>query len=179
MHVTVEAPARDLHVGAQDVMKAYQVLSDCRRAHELLEHEADAQSFRVLFVAAVTLCRAVGHVLHKVDARERPELAERIATWWRDVKSNPNENRIFHGFIEQQRNLVLKEYEFRHDDSNQTLIVLPSAESFTLDELVFCPITEGEYTGEDCRDILAEAISWWEAQLCQIENGKPQQGSCS
>ena len=151
-------------------MKAHQVLSDCKHAYDLLEHETDPQSFRVLFVAAVTLCRAVGHVLYKVDACERPELAERIATWWRDVKSDVNGNRIFHGFIEQQRNLVLKEYKFSHDDSGQTLIVQPSAEWFTLDELVFCPIIDGEYSGEDCRDILAEAIHWWESQLRQIEN---------
>lgn len=155
-------------------MKAHQVLSDCKRAHDLLEHETDAQTFRILFVAAVTLCRAVGHVLHKVDVLECPELAERIAAWWNEVKSKREEHKIFYGFIEHQRNLILKEYEFTHDNSNQTLIVMPSVQPVVLDELLFCPIVDGEYAGEDCRDILAEAIRWWDLQLSKLEDGQPQ-----
>ncbi len=150
-------------------MRARQVLDDCRKAHSLLEHEDDPQTFRILFVAAVTLCRAVGHVLDKVDAKEDPRLKESVQSWWRELNSDTTKNTIFHNFIDQQRNNILKEYDFAHDDHEQKLMVLPSMELFSLGELLFCPIEEGEYAGEDCRDILHDAILWWDEQLKKLE----------
>jgi len=150
-------------------MKAKQVLEDCRRAHSLLELETDPQIFRILFVSAVTLCRAVGHVLDKVDSREHPELEVPVKNWWNNLNSDKTKNTIFHNFIEQQRNNIVKEYVFSHDDQDQPIIVLPEMEAFTLDELLFCPITDGEFAGEDCRDILNEAIKWWDEQLTKLE----------
>jgi len=151
-------------------MKARQVLDDCRKAHSLLEHEDDPQTFRILFVSALTLCRAVGHVLDKVDTKEDPRLKESVQRWWSELNSDKTKNAIFHNFIDQQRNSILKEYHFTHDDHAQAIIVLPSMESFSLGELLFCPIIDGKYAGEDCRDILYEAIQWWAEQLDRLEN---------
>ena len=43
------------------------VLEDCRLALQLLEEETDLRRWRLHWVAAVALVRAVGHVLEKVD----------------------------------------------------------------------------------------------------------------
>ena len=151
------------------MLKARQVLADCRKAHSLLDCESDPQNFRILFTAAVSLCRAVGHVLSKIDAAENPSIARQIEGLWKEVKTQREKHRIFHDFIERQRNLVLKEYEFLHVDSPQT-VTIPSGEAFVLDDLLFCPVSDGEYAGVDCRDLLAEAIEWWETMLNVIES---------
>ena len=44
-----------------------------------------------------------------------------------------------------------------------------NTEAFTLDDNLFCPIADGPYAGEDCRDVLEEAIAWWDTQLALIE----------
>jgi len=150
-------------------LKARLVLEDCRKAHSLLEEATDPQTFRILFVSAITLCRAVGHVLDKVDSKEGPTLKDAIGLCWEDVQKNKEEHLIFHGFINKQRNLVLKEYQFSHDDSDQKIVVLPQMEEFLLGERLFCPITEGDYAGQDCRDILSDAIGWWESRLTKVE----------
>jgi hypothetical protein len=47
--------------------------------------------------------------------------------------------------------------------------VLAGGDVHELDENLFCPLTEGSFAGEDCRDILEQAILWWEEQLATIE----------
>ena len=107
--------------------------------------------------------------MDKVDAKEDPHLKESVQNWWRELNSDTTKNTIFQNFIDQQRNNILKEYHFAHDDHEQKLMVLPSMELFSLGELLFCPIEEGKYAGEDCRDILHDAILWWDGQLKKLE----------
>jgi hypothetical protein len=38
-----------------------------------------------------------------------------------------------------------------------------------LDENLYRPMGAGKYEGEDGRDVLDLAISWWEAQLDEVE----------
>jgi hypothetical protein len=47
--------------------------------------------------------------------------------------------------------------------------IIASGQLFLLDKNLFCPITDGTFAGEDCRDILKDAIDWWEEQLQTIE----------
>lgn len=59
-----------------------------------------------------------------------------------------------------------------HDDrarDSLVLDVLAGDERHTLDENLFCPITEGTFAGEDCRDTLELAIEWWDRQLRDID----------
>ena len=58
--------------------KARKVLNDCRYAHELLELEENTGKFRLLWVSCSSLLRAVGHVLHKVDAESNTHLKRAI-----------------------------------------------------------------------------------------------------
>jgi hypothetical protein len=149
------------------MLKAYDVLHDCRVALELLESETRPDVFRVLWVAGVSLARAVGHVLHKVDA-ERDDATKRVVgIAYQSWQVNRSENAIFWDFIEEERNQVLKQYEIGFLAGPVDVVV--GAETFTLDDHLFCPVTDGPYAGEDCRDLLAEAIEWWSTQLAQIE----------
>jgi hypothetical protein len=114
----------------------------------------------------LALCRAVGHVLDKVDRHSSAALSEAIDAAWKRWSEDQQIHRIFWDFVEDGRNCVLKQYEFRFFSGPTTALV--GGQSFTLDDLLFCPTTDGYAAGEDCRDVLGEAISWWEAQLVHI-----------
>jgi hypothetical protein len=149
------------------IQKARSVLEDCKHAHALLEDEVRPDSFRVLWVAGIALARAVGHVLQKVDAAESGPLKKAVDQAYADWKNNREDNAIFWEFIEEERNRVLKQYEAGFFAG--PVDILAGEQIHTLDENLFCPITDGRFSGEDCRDVLAEAIKWWERQLAQIE----------
>jgi len=149
------------------VEKARSVLGDCKHALNLLQEEQHPDTFRVLWVAGVALARAVGHVLQKVDGAQSEAMKQAVASAYSSWKSDRAGNAIFWDFIEQERNQVLKQYEvgFFAGPVN----VVAGGEIHTLDEHLFCPITDGKFAGEDCRDLLEQAIEWWEQQLNDIE----------
>jgi hypothetical protein len=66
-----------------------------------------------------------------------------------------------------ERNQVLKQYEIGFFSGPVTLVA--GTEAATIDDNLFCPIAYGPYEGEDCRDVLQEAITWWKAQLSSIQ----------
>lgn len=149
-------------------MKARSVLEDCKHALNLLQEEQHPDTFRILWVAGIALARAVGHVLQKVDGEQSEAMKLAIASAYSSWKSDRAGNAIFWDFIEQERNQVLKQYEvvFFAGPVN----VVASGEIHTLGEHLFCPITDGKFAGEDCRDLLEQAIEWWEWQLNDIES---------
>ena len=124
-------------------------------------------SRREIWVAGVALARAVGHVLQKVDCEHDGTTKYAVASAYAAWKADKQANAIFWDFIEQERNQVLKEYELGF--LAEPIDVVAGAELHTLDEHLFCPIADGVFAGEDCRDILEQAITWWERQLSRIE----------
>ena len=153
----------------KESLVARDVLEDCEKALEMLQIEDSFDRFRVVWVAAIAQVRAVGHVLHKVDGERNPKLRKVIEESFADWKQNREENAIFWEFIENERNSVLKQYEFGFLFGPMGVIIPAEQEVVDLDEGLFCPILEGRYEGEDCRDILADAIEWWKNQLNVIE----------
>jgi hypothetical protein len=148
---------------------ARRVLADCRVATELLEEEADETRFRILWVAAVALLRAVGHVLKKVDATRSAILSRAVEEAYRTWKQNPAMHAIFWDFIDDERNRVLKQYELGFLSGPIVLSVEGAHELSVLQDNLFCPIADGVFAGEDCRDLLRDAIAWWETQLLNVE----------
>ena len=139
--------------------------------HRMMEVEIDPDQFRVLWVGALSLLRAVGHVLDKVDAVDPSLKASSSKSFkqWKDVSSG---HAIFTEFIEKSRNLALKEYEFLVDQQENVPVVVGDgvdAVDFSLVENLFRPLLDGYGAGEDCRDVYADAIDWWEKQLIAIE----------
>ena len=149
---------------------ARRVLSDLEAAWGMLETESDAERFRIIWVAAMALCRAVGHVLAKVDSHSSPELEKAIGQAYVSWQRDREQHRIFHRFIEDERNAVLKEYEIGFMSGRAAFTVLPGMTAATLSEELFCPLADGPYSGEDCRDVLAIAIGWWHVQLREIDH---------
>ena len=70
------------------------------------------------------------------------------ASW----KSDRQSNAIFWDFIEEERNQVLKQYEIGFFAGPVDIVA--DGQAYTIGEHLFCPITDGPFAGEDCRDIL-------------------------
>lgn len=151
---------------------ARRVLRDAELALDCLEQEQDSDRFRVLWVAAISLSRMVGHVLAKVESERSDLMRGIIERHWSEWRSNPTQHRVFHDFIEDERNRVLKEYEFGFLDGEIPVVTQSAgkAEAFLLENLLYCPITDGTFVGEDCRDMLRQGIEWWKSRLQEIED---------
>lgn len=150
-------------------VNARKVLRDLQTAHKLLELEQSVEGFRVLWVAAIALCRAVGHVLQKIDSDTSPQLKVAISQIYASWKADPEMHHIFFEFIEDEHNSVLKEYEFGFMSGAVDLVMLPDGSPANLSDNLFCPLSSGRFAGEDCRDVLELAHQWWNAQLTQID----------
>lgn len=161
--------------------RARLVLEDCRLALQLLEDETDLRKWRLHWVAAIALIRAVGHVLDKVDGKSPAiRMASRAAykRWTGDAR----EHEIFREFIEKERNIILKEYDFNLHPGEEVQVAIPvtlqrvsdgmiveAATVFPLNENIYRPLMDGCREGEDARDVLSEAIEWWEGELAAID----------
>lgn len=153
------------------MLSAQLVLADCRRAFDRLQEAESPDEFRVCWVAAVALVRAVGHVLHKVDGARHPRLGCAVAALYAEWRRNQEQHQIFWEFIEAERNSVLKLYEFGYESGPFPVTVAGEPEDVvTLEEGLYTPLAEGPFAGEDARDVLKDAITWWEQQLSRIES---------
>lgn len=152
---------------AEAIVKAHEVLADCQHSLDLLQDESNPDNFRILWVAGIALARAVGHVLQKVDGESNNRLRTAVDSAWASWKSDRSRNSIFWDFIEEERNQVLKQYEIGFFGG--PVNILAGDEVHTLDDNLFCPLSAGAFAGEDCRDVLEQAIRWWQQQLADIE----------
>ncbi len=142
-------------------------------ALEMLEVVEERDQVEVLWLAAITSLRAVGHVLDKTDKPNYPQSASVINQWWRELKASKalGENGIFHDFIDAERNDTIKEFCLHFSDDPQNVIVLQksdkgtTAHRFVLDDLLFIPMQDGPFVGEDIRDMISESIKWWKHQF--------------
>lgn len=161
---------------------ARQVLADCEAALSMLEADQDEVGWRVHWAAAVALVRAVGHVLHNVDGKTCPAAKAAIAEAFANWKADRDKHAIFHEFVEKERNNLLKQYHSDvHPLSEAMLAVDISLVSlrdgkpfslkdvFELDENIYRPMLDGYYVGDDARDVLSNAISWWKVELNAID----------
>jgi hypothetical protein len=93
-------------------MKAKEVLRDCTLAKwELTDaiKEGGQGTIKQKWVYCLTLLRMVGHVLSKKDSESHKEKANEIKALFNRKKVDA----IFKNFIEEERNLALKEYEVK------------------------------------------------------------------
>lgn len=155
---------------------AREVLIDCEIALEMLEEVEDLRRWRVLWAGSVALLRAVGHVLKKVDGAD-PRIGSAVDQRYRIWGSERQENAIFWDFIEEERNNVLKEYQFGVSlDEEIPLLVqsnTPNGETevgvLQLGENLYRPLLTDHGEGEDARDVYREALDWWQRELTTIE----------
>jgi hypothetical protein len=156
---------------------AREVLVDCALALEMLEEIEDLRRWRVLWAGSVALLRAVGHVLKEVDGAD-PRVGLAVDARYRIWLSEREENAIFWDFIEEERNNVLKEYQFGMSLDEEIPLLLhldnPNGETeggvFQLGENLYRPLLSGYSAGEDARDVYRVALDWWEREITTIED---------
>ena len=151
------------------MVESKRILEIAKIALEMLEKETDKQQFLVEYYAAVSALRSVGHVLDKVDKQHLQGEYSTIDEWWSGIKKNREKSPIFHEFIEKERNQLLKEGAVNMDEDGSGKYLLIDNMVFPMTELsedmVFVPIENGMYKGEDVRDVIKSAIDWWEEQF--------------
>ena len=156
---------------------ARKVLDDCKFILGKLEGETNDQQWRIHWVAVVTLLRAVGHVLVKVDG-EQDNVRQAADRLFREWKSDDPAHEIFRELIEKERNSVVKEYAIGISEGPVPVVIsfqdpvtggLSGYELEPIGENIYRPMMDGFYEGEDGRTLIELAIEWWEKQLDQID----------
>jgi len=164
--------------------KARIVLQDCKHAVAAHTLDLQAEELRVSWVSILALLRAVGHVLDKVDATSSAPMKAAIRSWWDKINASKPEPRIFWEFIEQERNEVLKVYEFgirrqlefdgpEHEGRPTRISVdLASAQGGKMtseDGEVVSHLRAGSFSGRPECEVAIEAIKWWDSVLDEID----------
>ena len=141
---------------------AQAVLADCRESHGELTDDLSGSVWRRRYFACVALLRAVGHVLHKVDAEVSDQHKSVIASWWQNQKDSRPEPAIFWSFIDDERNRFLKTYG---PIAGQNVTVFPGSNRKS--ETTFV-MKDGPFKDVDPRSLITKAIEWWEEELLEI-----------
>ena len=158
-------------------------LADCKCALADFINGANTQFQRSRWVALVTLLRTVGHVLDKVDYPDAPpEIQQRIKKAWEELKATEPEPRIFHEFIEAERNLVIKMYEIR---VRANITFKPGPAHLLIDwqpvqlggiggapTTIEAKMLGGTFKGRDLVELVREAITFWRDFLNKIDSEK-------
>jgi hypothetical protein len=158
-------------------LHAHAVLADCEAAFIELK-AATQETLRRRWFTTIALLRAVGHVLHKVDGEGSPELGAAVKKHFDDLKARKPEPRIFWGFIEKERNDVMKLYQFSVR-GNQTIgvqpgtigtITSPFGTTYAPESRFdVWPLIAGSFAGEQPFDVVQQAIDFWREGLDKIE----------
>ena len=107
-------------------------------------------------------------------SHRRTRLKRQIDTAWKKLFSSKAEPKIFWRFIDEGRNLVLKEYQL----GITTRVIAKGQllpEGVSTDQIPPKPpkieylISWGEYGGHPQKEILLEAIAWWKTYLDEID----------
>jgi hypothetical protein len=150
----------------KQTLKAWQPYSDCVSILFSLNHtdvvdgDEELPDWRIYWVAGIALLRAVGHVLAKSDALTSDKHRNEINKLWKRWREDPDDNIIFHNFIEKERNNILKTYTFGavlskiygHDSGDDSKYIVTYSD------------------GEDAFEMFREAVYWWRHQLMVLED---------
>lgn len=92
---------------------ARRMLHACLRARRDLEkNNVGGASWRNGWFAAIALLRGIEHALAKDDIGRSIYLAPAVDAAWDRWKADLHSSQIFFGFIDDERNMLLKEYKF-------------------------------------------------------------------
>lgn len=143
-------------------LRARVVLDDCRGALRDLRDGVQGDEWRRRWVTAVVLLRAVGHVLMKVDSQTDAGVRAASGKKWAALQKSKPDPKIFWQFIDDERNLILKEYVIRAGQGVTVNLAAEIAHSY--------PVHDGPFAGMDQREVIRIAIDWWNCYLGEVEN---------
>jgi hypothetical protein len=115
----------------------------------------------LIWVDTVACLRAVGHELEK-DAESDTRLKQ-AHRGWLNTRKKPNPP-IFWDFILKEADVELS-FEF----SGGSHAPQPPPPAPTSPPIHTYQMASGRFAGQDTRDLVREAIEWWEKQLDAIE----------
>lgn len=150
-------------------------LADAVIACGRLGHTAPSKAadWRVNYFAAIGLLRTVGHVLDKIDSKEWPEAALPIANAYARWKRKEGEDVIFKDFIEDERNLLVKEYRRGcepEDAVDCPVLTVDGRENHGISTIPVVFVEGGHFDGQPVESLLWRAIEWWMLELEAIED---------
>lgn len=156
---------------------AREALEDCRGALAELTDGVQGSQWRRRWITSIVLLRAVGHVLDNVDGLRSPEYRAAIDDWWKQLKASRPNPVIFWSLIDEERNTILKEYQTRAGQGVTVQLSGIEINQRTGEQKVDPPkpaifhyvMNTGPYAGMDQRDLIREAIAWWEQALNAID----------
>jgi hypothetical protein len=143
---------------------AREVLEDCRGAIDEIGGGIQGRAWRRRWVAAVVLLRTVGYVLGKIDINISQKYKHAIEVAWGQLNQSKPQPEIFWEFIEVERNNIIHEYEV---GAGQGATVHLGQDKPTEHHYL---VNTGPFAGRDQRDVLREAIAWWETYLDGIDH---------
>lgn len=169
--------------------KAREVLDWCRYGHQKMISNPTGPDWVLTWAGTIALLRAVGHALAHDDAKRDARLMNALGAWWAALEAAKPNPAIFWQFIERNKNLLLKEAELtvRQSIRDPSTITVkgdlsgrrgvqqppsqPEQKSPPLGPawIYTYQMTSGFFVGRDSRDLVGDAIEWWEKQLANIE----------
>lgn len=154
-------------------LKAREAWHDAKIVANLCENVQSFVLLRIYWLAFISTIRAVGHILEKRDSYESKEISDMTKELWEKWKIYKDENKIFWKFIREHRNRTLKEYDFDYyEDIDEINLLVKESDRIEVHQIstfMYCPLLSGFYAGEDIRDVMIEALEWWDKQLNDIE----------
>ena len=156
------------------------VLQDA--THALLRHtdQLQCEEFRISWFAVVGLLRTVGHALDKVDSCKSDGLGTAVAHKWKELTGSRPEPELFLGFIEHERNRLLKNYE--HGISRTLISRYSSGEKVMLFDAgnaqgailsngteIESYISDGPFAGRSEDEVGWDAVRWWHSYLDEVD----------
>lgn len=166
-------------------LKAELVVKDCAHALSKYDQTLQGVELRLSWWNIISLLRAVGHVLDKVDSKASLRHAQIIKQEFQTLKESKPEPAIFWLFIDSERNRFLKEYDHsirRQVSENPPLGKAGFKVSVHLDNIVGPPIgysgdnlyiesfiKEGPYKDRNELEVAKEAKDWWVSYLEKIK----------
>ena len=143
---------------------AREVLEDCRGAIDEIGGGIQGRAWRRRWVTAVVLLRTVGYVLAEIDVNISPKYKLAIEAAWARLKKSKSTAPIFWEFIDAERHNIIHQYEV---GAGQGITVYLGQNKPVENHYL---VNTGPFAGRDQREILREAIAWWEKYLDSIEH---------
>jgi hypothetical protein len=154
--------------------KAREALEWCRYGHQKMSSDPTGLEWVLTWAGTIALLRAVGHALVNEDAEIDARMKKAQHAWWDTLKATKPNPSIFWEFIERDRNLLLKEAELSVEPSANVFLsggTIPrhAPQPPPPPPIYTYKMKSGRFAGQDPRDLVRDAIKWWEEQLDDIE----------
>ena len=119
--------------------------------------------WRRRWTTVVVHLRVVLHALDKVDAAATHALRRALDERWRELVATKPSPELLWSFIEEDRNLILKEYEHRAGQSATVFVGIGTSRTTY-------HMNAGPFEGRDPRAVAADAIGWLAQLLDDLDS---------